>query len=497
MKSIGKFRAVIVCLVLAAGFGIAWGIGVGVLGGIVTSFFTSPQTSEDIILARDGTPLIHSRIGGNYYNEQVRTLDGEILDSTENLHWLWTVEMYKASPAAGVVADSIPWEDRISVTSDSQKPPVIWNLIRNANRPGGVYLAGYDATTAHNVGYLGREGLRSAIPPKDEWFDVGYRTFKFDCNVVAEGGYMSRVGQGVDYNLPPAGEGLFQPWSLFICDGDTVQEVNLRDRKTREVASFDNLVGVEIIPIIVLQEIDEAGKPDEVRSRENRLLVRTKDQLILYNVFESKQFGFQIPVGLEDKSFGVSMVGIERLMLHIDRGYWEQGNVVELLTIAPDGTIEQKDTVRLVNYVPESLRSTAFTALGIAPTLLPLAVGMLILGPLAELQNHTTDTFQNAFNKLLDASWPALLLLMMVSLILAAVVYHWQKKYSRPYTSMWTILVFLTTVPGFLGYWAMHRRAPLAVCPHCGKEVPRNSEACARCAEPYPEPKLLGTEVFA
>lgn len=331
----------------------------------------------------------------------------------------------------------------------------------------------------------------------DEWFDVGGLTFNLESNVVAVGGYLSRAWQGTEYGYSNAGQGLFQPWTVFICDRNKIQEVDLRERSTREVESFDNLVGVEIIPVFVTAQINEDAEPHGLRNRESRLLVRTSDQLSLYNVFDSTRVAFPIPEELKQESFGVSTIGTERLMLHIDRGYWEHGNVVELITLAPTGETEKEQTVRLVNYVPENLRSTALSGVGLAPTLLPMAAGMLILAPLEELQNHNVESFQQSFHKYLEAAWPALLLLTIVSIVLSVITYRWQKKYSRSHTFVWTAFVFLTTLPGFFAYWAMHRREPLAACPHCKHEVPRNREACASCSETFPEPKLLGTEVFA
>lgn len=497
MKTTSIFRSVTVCLVLAAGFGIAWGLGIGLLGGIVSSFFAVPQITESLILTHDGQPLIQSYTGGNYFNQEVRTLDGKVLEPTEDLNQLWPVEMHKPYQAPGVVPRHFSWQDRLAMTSDSQKPPVIWSLIRNAEIPGKVYLAGHDITTAHNVGYLGRTGLRSVVPPVHEWFDVGGMTFDFESNVVALGGYLSRAWQSTEYNYSNAGRGSFQPWTVFIRDGNTIHELDLRKRSTREIGSFDNLVGVEIILLFVPVQFNEEDNPHNLRNRESRLLVRTSDRLVLYNVFDSTRTAFPIPEKLKQKSFGVSTIGAERLMLHIDRGYWEKGNVVGLMTLTPNGEIEEDQNVRLVNYVPENLRSTALSGMGLAPTLLPLAAGMLILAPLEDLQNHKVESFQQSFSKYLEAAWPALILLAIMSTVLTAIVHRWQKKYSRPHTLAWTVFVFLTTLPGFFAYCAMHRREPLTACPHCKDEVPRNREACASCSEVFPEPKLLGTEVFA
>ncbi len=490
-----KLRLVIVCLVLAAGFGTIWGFGVGGVGSFVSSLFAEPQTYESIIVARDGSPLIQSRIGGNYYHQQIRTLDDTPV-SPEKLDTMSVVSMNERYRAPGIVDWPITWQERIAGMSDSRNPPNSWVLIRDAESEGRAYITGHDALTNYSLGYIGREGSRETVPAAEEWFDLGNNRLDWNTNVVTSGGSVDFGSLGLGYNYPAVDQqGWFQPWQVFLCDGNTVREINLRDRQIRLVQDFEQLVGVAVAVLHVV--IPGAPNDPEQSSRiEQRLLVRCTDRLIVFNPFEVTQVDFKIPVGLENKPFSVHTIGPERLMLHIDRGYWEQGNVVELQTIKPNGEVERQDTVRLLNYVPSTSGEQALEVAAIAPTLLPWVVGVIAVAPLIFIQNLQAETYQQALGKSLEA-WPGLLLVFVVSLILAALVFHWQKKYSRPHTGLWTTFVFLTTLPGFLGYWAMHRKPLLAACPSCGGEVPRNRDACAKCAEPFPEPKLLGSEIFA
>ena len=494
MKSTSKLRQVVVCLVLATGFGGLWGISAGSIGAFISSLLSGPQTYESIHILRDGTPVIETRTGSNYYNSQFRKLDGQAVDE-DRMETLYGVTLLKPYRAPGLVHWPLEWNSgRIAVKADSLSTPAFWAVVRNADMPGRIYLAGYDSQSAYNVGYLGRGGLSHAVPPADEWFDVGYQTLKYDSSVVVSVGTMSWGGGNFNFNYREVGEGLFQPWTLFIRDGNTVRVVDLNDREVQTIATFDQLVDVEIVRVdIVRTSIDQAVRNIKT---ENRLLVRRAEQIVLYNTFDNSQTEFEIPSGLESETFNVNVLDNERLLLHVNRGYWERGNVVELQTINPNGDVVNSDTIRLVNYVPETQAQMALILVGMAPVLVVWLVGLFGVAPLLQIQNLHADTYQQGLSNVWEA-WPALLLVFLVSIILAAVVNHWQKKFSRPYTGMWTALIFLTTVPGFLGYWAMHRRAPLAVCPHCGKEVPRNREACARCSEPFPEPKLTGTEVFA
>jgi hypothetical protein len=490
MVPASKFRRVIVCLVLAAGFGALWGFGAGGLSTYVISLMSGPRITESIWIQRDGMPLIETRIGNDYDARRFRTLEGNEVEEDRIVDSLSWVTMDKPHRSAGLVHWPMEWRNRIAVTADSRKPPTFWAVVRDAGMPGHVYLAGYDSLSDQNVGYLGREGLRPAIPPKDEWFDVGFQTVNYDSNAIVPAGYMN-WGGSFSTNYRQVGEGHFQPWTLFICDGNTVRQIDLRDREVRTIAAFDDLVGVEIVQVDSVQTPVDA----QLARTENRLLVRSAERLVLYNTFDSSQVEFKIPAGLENERFRVDVLSQERLLLHTNRGYWERGSIVELLTITPSGEVEHGDTLKLVNYVPPKTQEQSLQVASIAPVLLLWVVGMLLVAPLINIQNLRADTFQQGLDQAVEG-WPGLLIVAVISTILTAIVYRWQKKYSRPNTALWTTFVFLTTLPGFFAYWAMHRREPMGACVHCGASVPQDRDVCAHCAAPLPEAKLLGTEIL-
>ena len=108
------------------------------------------------------------------------------------------------------------------------------------------------------------------------------------------------------------------------------------------------------------------------------------------------------------------------------------------------------------------------------------------------------EAYQGApFDLIFADAWPPLLVLVMLSLVLAWFASRWHRQYARPHNGAWVALIFLLGVPGFIAYWAYHRRAPLENCPECGVSVPRDQDSCASCARPFAEPIRLGTEIFA
>ena len=94
-------------------------------------------------------------------------------------------------------------------------------------------------------------------------------------------------------------------------------------------------------------------------------------------------------------------------------------------------------------------------------------------------------------------TWPALLPVSLLAAVLAGLCYRRQRRYALPRTAIWVAFVFLTGVPGLLGY-LFHRRWPvLDACPACSRSAPRDREACAHCHTEFPRAAPKGIEVFA
>jgi hypothetical protein len=494
MKQQSTVRLVTVAFVLAISFGVTWGFGLGWVGSFVQSLIGQSDLNdyEDIVVDHYGNPFIQVRVGGDYESIQHRTLAGKFVefDSADTFSPSRLSAHYRAPR---LFEYPITWRERIAGMSSGEKPPVSWVFLRNDSRPGKAYFVGYHPKSKQRAGYIGRRGSRTSLPPDEEQFDVGEPGFAYDTNLMASTSSINIGALGYGYSsitLKRAGQ--LEPSQVFLCDGSVVREVNLRTREVRVVKEFDKLIGVAILGFTPL----DALRTDD-RWPEQRLIVRCQDRLIVYNTINDTEVEFKIPADLQDESLGINSVGAGELLLHVNRGKWERGQVVDLVRINPAGEIQEQQTVQLVSYVSDDTAAFSLIPASIVPTLLPWCLGMFVVAPLSMMQSHSAPDYAAGLQIAWETAWLGFLLVFVISVILTAVVYRWQKEYSRPNTVAWTSFVFLTTLPGFLAYWAMHRWAPLAECPHCGKEVPLNREACARCAEPFPEPKLLGTEVFA
>jgi hypothetical protein len=258
------------------------------------------------------------------------------------------------------------------------------------------------------------------------------------------------------------------------------------------VKEFDQLIGIAILGFT-----PQGALRDDERWPEQRLIIRCLDRLVVYNTFDDTEVEFKLPADVRSESLEVNTVGAEELLLHVDRGEWDRGQIVDLLRINTAGDIQEQQTVRLLSYVSNHSAMFSLLPASLTPTLLPWCLGMFVVAPLTMMQSYDVPDYAAGLNTAWDNAWPGLVLVFMVSCVLTAIVYRWQIKYSREQTLFWTVFVFLTTLPGFFAYWVMHRREPVAACPHCRADVPRDRDACAKCAAPFPATKLLGTEIYA
>ncbi len=494
MKQQSTLRLATVAFVLAIGFGVAWGFGLGAVGGFIDSLVGQSALGdyEDILVDSYGEPLIQVRVGGDYENIQYRTLEGKTTEMDAAFAFSPT-RLNAPYRAPRLFEYPITWRERIVGISGSEKPPVSWVLLRDNNRPGKAYFVGHHPKSNQPAGYIGRRGPRTSMPAEDERFDVGDAGFEYGTNLLTSQSYINIGALGNGYSSQPVRRaGRHEAWQVFLCDGNTLREINLQNRDVRVVKEFDQLVGVSSVSFTPL----DALRTDD-RWPETRLLVRCQERLIVYNTFDNTEVEFKIPVDLRSEPLAVNAVGAEELLLHVNRGEWERGRVVDLIRINPAGEVQDQKTVKLLSYNNQMTAIDMLLPALVAPTLFGWLLGIFVVAPLTMLQGYVAPDYGAGITMAWDQAWPGFLAILCLSCVLTVIVQRCQHKYSRPHTPLWVLFVAATTLPGFLAYWAMHRRKPLAACPNCKREVPRNREACARCAELFPEPKLLGTEVFA
>lgn len=522
-----------VYVVLAFGVGTAWGISTFFLGSASSIFFPSQiRNSEGVVFSLDGTPLIETRIGGNYQNTETRTLDGNIIELHPS-NRLGAAYLTAPLRKPGLLENPIPWNERIVGTNDNQKALVSWLLMRDGNRPGRAYFVGYDLHSKYCVGYIGRKGFRSSLPAKEEWFDLGNHTFNFSDRRYATTG-STQNGYTFSYRSGnPYGKEHLKSWLFFLAEKNDILEINLLERKVRTLATIDGVESLSTISIpLPLPTPKEDQAPSEKsnaissvlpvtlsealfgqvlsfesvvpnynldpkRGYANRILARCQDRIVVLNPFDGSEEAYVIPQKLQQKTFSAFIPRPGQMILQANQGKWEQGDLVELLWINPEGEVAREEMLKLQGYVPDDPKKSCWQVAGVVPSLFPWLISTLIVGPLALVQQHKAANYMEGLQETFSICGPAFMAIVVLSAISAWLVYRWQKRYCLSYTPIWCAAVFLGTIPGLIAYWLMHRNLVLDDCQECGQQATRDRDACARCDQPFAKPELLGTEIFA
>ena len=416
-----------------------------------------------------------------------RTLDGQPIQ--EPSHDFWLTECSLPHPGA------IQWYDGNLENSWSRRVtqiatvPEHWYLVHNGSKDDGrAYLVGYDLVTKLPIGYCSKLGYRSELPSEDQWFRLDGRTL----------GYRSGGFAVASSHKSPR---------IALATRDGWYEFDVRQRVFRTIDDsqpYDS-VGTCTIPEEIPEDAREelsknqppafsltAGLPEVFAARQ-------QDRIVVQNHQQEQPYEFIIPDEYRDRHIDLYFVSPDQVILETSQG---QRAYYESLLVWTNAAGEIQKTEEIV-WHRATTSNTEGTVVATLAVPIPLAVGTVLAGivpfnpHMAVYAEWETAGYLKRLGLLLSDAWLPLLGLTLVSAALAWLALRWHRHYSRPDTAAWASWVFLLGVPGILTYWAVHRRTALEACTECGHQIPRNRDTCAHCEQPFPEPQLLGTEVFA
>ncbi len=494
-------------------------------------FRSSGKTYENLLIVADGTPLIVTQVDGSDVHRVYRTLDGRTVEpSTEEQ--LYGRHLSAFPKARGVVNFPVKWKQRIGSTSDLGNPPTYWFLVRDDLQEGHAYFVGYDSISKLPIGYISRQGFLAALPAREDWFDLG-RNFPGRGNRIfannasmSDPGYFPWRHRRADLNNVPS------DWIAFLIDGKQILRLDLRERTVR---MLDNS-GIPTAVAMVREPVPPATKnveekPDEEQEGRaspqslfrqtafqtfsyvvpaagayksdtrpktvTRLIARHVDRVDVWDPVEETKLSYPLPERLHDQGLSAYSLGNGQLLVQVHRGYWERGNVNELIWLDQTGAELRQETVQLISELPKSPRERAWDTALDSPLPAAWAYRELIREPFNLLQWHQEKTYQGAILRTLRESWPALLTVLLLSVALTWLATRWHRKYCRAHAGSWVAFVFLLGLPGLAAYWLHHRRPVMETCKECGRSAPRDRDGCAYCQQPFAEPSLRGSEIFA
>jgi hypothetical protein len=503
-------------LVITLAVAVAWGVVLAWAGYLGTQIWRSDDTVyESIQVLDNGTPLIQSYSYQAVVDQTYRTLNGSPVELTGREQWLAGAYFLEPIQPAGFLEPPIPWSERLAASSNFQRPPVGWYLARDDEPVGHAYLVGYDETSKLRVGYIGRSGYRRALPPRDEWFNVGRHRFRYWDGSVSSSGNLQFGSRAYSWALT-AGDQRLPPWLLFLIDGDRLLEVDLRSRTVRALLEVPGMLATAVVtqpqssrdtpdaaqadrqPPAEPADAADAIVPSQPRqSPAQRLAIRMNDRIVLLDPPTGAQREYVLPESLRDRFIYAYALGNDQLLIQ----WWKHADTLrgdtELTWLQPEGTVAREEHVALATPSQATERQQAWMAAALAPVPIAWSFVLAIVAPLGMLQTHQVGTYAEGLSRIFGIAWPSFVVVIVLGALLAWWTYKLQRKYRRHATGVWCSFVFLLGVPGFLAYWLEHRRPKLETCDECGNVVPRDRDACAACDKLFPAPPLVGTEIFA
>ncbi len=514
--------------VVAAGIVIVWLVVTMWLGSLAATLLPhSDGRYETLQVAFDGTPVISTYESGGDTGSLItarRTLDGQPrpLEFDE-----WLIGPYLPAPyePPGIVELPLSWDEgqgRTAGETDGKLTPTAWYLVRDNDRTGGVYLAGYDGYSKKCVGYIGRDGFRASKPLASEQFLVPKTNPQEGFRYVAG-------GRNLDFRQLVRNYQMFDDdpasWTITVLETDRIWDIDLRQRTVRprvrleHATSFGEMrvsqTTFDKVPVVdskfgPLTEADkEQAKKDKERQTKNEegpvkfaglSLVREWDRLVVIEPKSRKWKEFTLPEQLRDRRFSAFLVGPDEMLIYAFEQfgeYWSGGPITRIFWINSQGQIRREQELRLTGWVPSSPEAIAWRSCIYAPIPVAWVVGFIAAGPLYMLQTNFFHDYASALGFVANNAWVPLIVVLVLGIVCTWFTLRLQRKHRRSESAVWAVFVFFFGVPGLLAYSIEHRRAKLEDCPQCGEVVPRDRNTCAACNAEFAPPPRVGTEIFA
>jgi hypothetical protein len=515
--------------VVATGIALLWALGINWLGMIKRTILPSGGGSyEGIQTTIDGTTVINTYTSGGGAELLIgrRTLDGKPWPLEYN-QWLQNAYFPPLFDPPGIIETPLPWSGgygRTAGATDGKLRPTAWYLVMENNQTGSVYAAGFDGVSKMPVGYMGQQGFRaSKLPPAEEF--VVPRTDENCFGWLTMGPYLEQrrlVDNNQIFGDVPA------RWTIYLLGIDRLWEIDLRQRSVKSYGKFDGAKSIgqmslsratfDRIPTLNEKERAEFAlgpaesakekttKEKEAEEAEKKSAtaglvgVRQRDQLIFFDMKQSKRVVFTLPEQLRKRGFSALLTNANQLMATTFEQYgeyWSGGPIHHLYWIDPQGRIEREMALNLTGWVPPTPQEKAWGLSEYMPESIVCLLGVVLGAPLYLVQVNFMPDFASAVAFVTVAAWMPLLVILLVSVVLVLLTVKLQRKYRRSATVAWSVFVFLVGVPGFIAYLVEHHRAKLEACSQCGEVVPRDREMCADCNTEFAPPARVGTEIFA
>lgn len=405
-----------------------------------------------------------------------RTLDGRMLESFPGN----AVNQIALAQPDAERAPWLEWSSRIWSMRNTTPPTTNWYLIHDGHPQGLAYWVAYEMESKRRAGYLGKDGFSPVMPEPSAQFVV-------DAHLLSTGTALANFPGGVGGVRAGGFRSNYDPFYL-LSDGE-VFSIDVGRRTVERVPLADRVLSVATNTELIKVKTEESVYNDY----RTRPVFHFKDRILIGGTDPSQENvrTFLIPPELRDAPLELyPSLGTE---IVLQRSLAGTHVPLELYWADATGKISRRHDVEIAGNEVSSSRAIDWSLWSAMPAVLAVTVIQLLLlvMPAAGPVNRA------ALGSVLIDGWPIWLVTFVICLALAAWVYRRQRRLHGSIPWAWALMAFLFGPAGALGYW-LHRSWPhQETCLDCGKPTPRDRNACAACARPFPESSRLGIEIFA
>lgn len=475
-------KTLLLAAIIALGVGTAWCSVAGWTIGMIAAALSSRGDYEQLLVSSAGEPLISHTSRDRGAAERVLTLTGqEVKVDRQDLLY----PNYLQHPDQRVGWSKADWSYRLTSANDGGTPEIYWYLIHDGRPRGRAYGVGYHSKTKMIVGYFGREGFATTLPPADQWFEVT--------------GADALVGATPVTNSYQPGYGRASDALIALLANDKLWVIDVAKHGIKPVLdcpAAQQIGSVWRLPKEPAKRDPDAYNQGAQLNTPTDAFIRQPDSVVVVDYRSGKHTTFPIPPDARHAMHAGFHLGDGNLLLFVwDLDEWKRGQ--DLLWLSPSGEVLRREHVELTgHYAEESEAAIGWAAAAVAPA--PLASAVVTFGmPLLWSLRSDEHTYVKAFAKFATALWPSVLAVLVGGALCGTAAYRRQRRFGLPHATAWAIFVFIGGLPAWLAY-RFHRQWPvLEECPTCHQPAPRNRASCLDCGNSFPPPAQKGIEVFA
>lgn len=499
-----KVQPILAATIIGVGFAAAvLTLWVGVVGYLESlradsdrQTVEAPFVPEHIVIAKDGTPLIAGSKRGPS-SEQNFLAYRDVNGATVPVH-VGEQHLPSVMLASYEAPGDFAWPHRMLLYGvPGETETELWYFVHDGRVSGRGRFIGYRWKSHEKVGYISAAGFSEEEPNLEDWFHTDPNLWMvLTASLQAIGGHGAFAS--IENVLNRFHSGDKRAADIFVRGLTTVHHVDLRGRTAAKIyesadeppislsvayatgpagKQFPRQIHIRTRTRVLVADdpLAEQAIPESLREQEVLEYVRVNDQQCIFQTPRTER---------SDSAFT-----IYQRIFHTSRAGVIGSSQEILLRVQP--IQPTPPPVLLPFWALSSPLVLDFMAFVFAP------LEAMIRFDKTYLDAHATFTVDLSRNGI---RLPLLFFVFTHLFPVLPAAYAWRRggQYGESLVTrkVWTAFVYLTGIPGLVGY-LLHRSWPVSeVCSSCGASTPVSLETCSACGKQADALELTGTEIF-